>query len=122
MSQEKALATLDEARPFKDKILGVGLDSGEKGNPPEKFIEVFQKASEEGYRLVAHAGEEGMPENIWSAIDKLKVERVDHGVACLNDEKLIEELIAKKIPLTVCPLSNVKLCVFKELNEFPYKD
>lgn len=122
LDQEKALSLLDEARPFKHKIFGVGLDSGEKGNPPEKFMQAFQKAGEDGYRLVAHAGEEGKPENIWSAIDKLKVERVDHGVACLYDEKLIEELIARKMPLTVCPLSNVKLCVFKELNEFPYKD
>ena len=112
LSEEAAFATLDAALPYRDKLIGVGLDSGERGNPPEKFARVFARCRELGLHLVAHAGEEGPPAYIWSALDVLRVERIDHGVACLADPALVERLAAERIPLTVCPLSNVKLCVY----------
>ncbi|MCM8543569.1 MAG: adenosine deaminase [Lentisphaeraceae bacterium] len=117
LSAESAMRTLDDAYEFRDGICAVGLDSSEVGNPPEKFQEVFQKAIEQGYKTVAHAGEEGPPEYIRQALDLLKVQRIDHGVRCLEDKALIERLVKEKIPLTVCPLSNVKLKVFETMSE-----
>ncbi|HEY9239959.1 MAG TPA: adenosine deaminase [Burkholderiaceae bacterium] len=112
LSEEAAFATLDAALPYREQFIGVGLDSSEKGNPPEKFARVFARCKELGLHLVAHAGEEGPPAYIWSALDVLKVERIDHGVACLADPALVARLAAERVPLTVCPLSNVKLCVY----------
>jgi adenosine deaminase len=117
LSEEAALETLEQALPHRDKIVGVGLDSGERGNPPEKFARVFARCKELGLRLVAHAGEEGPPAYIWSALDVLQVERIDHGVRCVEDPALVKRLAAERMPLTVCPLSNVKLCVFKTMAE-----
>ncbi len=121
LSPEDALKTLDQAYPFKDKILGVGLDSSEVGNPPSLFKEVFLRAKEEGYHLVAHAGEEGPPEYVWEAINLLGVKRIDHGVRSIEDKKLIEFLVKESIPLTVCPLSNIKLCVFDDMTHHNIK-
>ena len=115
LSEQEAFESLEQAMPFRDKIVGVGLASGELGNPPEKFTKVFARARELGFRLVAHAGEEGPPSYIWSALDALKVERIDHGVQAFGDAALMQRLAKDKIPLTVCPLSNLKLCVFKTL-------
>lgn len=115
LSEEEALQTLDEALPFRDLILGVGLDSSERGHPPEKFARVFARCRDLGLRLVAHAGEEGPAAYIESALDVLHVERIDHGVRCLEDPALVARLAREGVPLTVCPLSNVKLCVFPEL-------
>lgn len=115
LDEAAALATLEEALPWRELIVGVGLDSSEVGHPPEKFARVFAKARELGLRVVAHAGEEGPPAYIWSALDVLKVERIDHGVQSLKDPALVERLVKERIPLTVCPLSNVKLCVFQSL-------
>jgi adenosine deaminase len=112
LSEEDALATLAQAEPLRDKFVGVGLDSSELGHPPEKFARVFARARELGLRLVAHAGEEGPPAYIESALDVLKVERIDHGVRCLDDPALVERLVHDQVPLTVCPLSNIKLRVF----------
>jgi adenosine deaminase len=117
LSEEAAFETLEQARPFLDRIVGVGLDSGERGNPPEKFARVFERARRLGLRLVAHAGEEGPAAYIWSALDVLKVERIDHGVRCVEDPALVRRLAQDRIPLTVCPLSNVKLCVYPTLGE-----
>ena len=116
LSEEDAFATLDGALPFRDKFIGVGLDSSENGNPPEKFARVFARCRELGLRLVAHAGEEGSAEYIIHALDLLKAERIDHGVHCLGDPRLVRRLAEKRIPLTVCPLSNVKLGVFPALS------
>lgn len=121
LSEESAMATLQEALPFKDKIIAVGLDSGEKGNPPHKFERVFAMARDAGFLTVAHAGEEGPPEYIWESLDLLKVKRIDHGVRAIEDEKLLARLIEEKMPLTVCPLSNIKLCVFKDMKEHNLK-
>jgi adenine deaminase len=115
LSEEAAFATLDAATPFLKEITGVGLDSGERGNPPSKFERVFAKARDLGLRPVAHAGEEGPPAYIVEALDLLKVERIDHGVRCDEDPALVERLVREGIPLTVCPLSNLKLCVVKDL-------
>ena len=115
LSEEEAFATLEEALPFRDKFIGIGLDSGEVGNPPEKFARVFARCRELGFHLVAHAGEEGPPAYIWTALDVLKVERIDHGVQSLQDAALMRRLAQDRIPLTVCPLSNLKLCVFPDL-------
>jgi adenine deaminase len=112
LSEEAAFATLEEALPYRDQFIGVGLDSSERGHPPEKFARVFARCRELGLRLVAHAGEEGPPAYIWSALDVLKVERIDHGVRCVDDPALVARLAAGRVPLTVCPLSNVKLCVY----------
>ena len=121
LSEEQAFQTLEQALPFKSQIAAVGLDSSELGHPPRKFQRVFNKAREEGFLTVAHAGEEGPPSYIWEALNLLKVERIDHGVQCLKDEKLVDHLVEHKIPLTVCPLSNIKLCVFKNLKEHNLK-
>lgn len=115
LSEEEAFATLEQALPFRDLILGIGLDSGEVGNPPEKFARVFARCRELGFHLVAHAGEEGPPAYVWTALDLLKVERIDHGVQSSKDALLMQRLAQDRIPLTVCPLSNLKLCVFPDL-------
>lgn len=117
LDQDSAFETLQQAIPFKDKIIGVGLDSSEKGHPPEKFKDVFQAAIKEGFLTVAHAGEEGPAENIHNSLDLLEVARVDHGVRCVEDPKLVEQLIQNRTPLTVCPLSNTKLKVFQHMSE-----
>ncbi|MGB4346872.1 MAG: adenosine deaminase [Burkholderiaceae bacterium] len=117
LSEAEALATLEEALPHRDKFIGVGLDSSERGHPPEKFARVFARCRELGLRLVAHAGEEGPPAYIRDALDLLHVERIDHGVRCLEDPALVARLAAERIPLTVCPLSNVKLRVFETMQE-----
>jgi len=121
LDEEPCFEVLNEALRHKDKIIGVGLDSSEKGNPPQKFKKLFDKAIQEGFLTVAHAGEEGPPEYIWDSLNLLKVQRIDHGVQCLKDEKLVEVLKEKNIPLTVCPLSNVKLCVFDKLENHNIK-
>jgi adenosine deaminase len=117
LSEDDALATLEAARPFVDQLAGVGLDSGERGNPPSKFARVFEAARALGLRPVAHAGEEGPAGYIREALDLLRVERIDHGVRCDEDDALVERLVAEQIPLTVCPLSNLKLCVVKDLRD-----
>ncbi|MAH52162.1 MAG: adenosine deaminase [Candidatus Pelagibacter sp.] len=121
LDEESGFKILNQALKHKDKIIGVGLDSSELENPPKKFEKLFRKAIEEGFLTVAHAGEEGPPEFIWDSINLLKVKRIDHGIQCLRDEKLVEELIKTQIPLTVCPLSNVKLCVFDRLENHNLK-
>ena len=121
LDERSAFKMLDRANEHKDKIIGVGLDSSEIGHPPKKFERVFKKAIENGFLTVAHAGEEGPPEYIWEALNLLKVKRIDHGVQCLKDSKLVEKLRNDQIPLTVCPLSNIKLCVFNELKQHNLK-
>ena len=121
LDEESGFKVLDQALKHKDKIFGVGLDSSELGNPPKKFEKLFKKASEQGFITVAHAGEEGPTEYIWDSINLLKVKRIDHGVQCLKDEKLVEELKKTQIPLTVCPLSNLKLRVFDKLENHNLK-
>jgi adenosine deaminase len=115
LSEEDAFETLEQAVPYLDKFIGVGLDSSEVGHPPEKFARVFARCRELGLHLVAHAGEEGPPAYVWSALDVLKVERIDHGVQSTKDAQLMKRLAVDRIPLTVCPLSNQKLCVFPNL-------
>lgn len=115
LSEEAAFETLEQALPYKDQIIGVGLDSSEVGHPPSKFERVFAKAREAGFLVVAHAGEEGPAEYVWQALDLLKVNRIDHGVRSEEDETLMARLIAEKMPLTVCPLSNLKLCVVDDM-------
>jgi adenosine deaminase len=122
LSEDEAMATLQEALPFRGWIEGVGLDSAEVGFPPEIFERVFAKATEEGFRKVAHAGEEGPPEYIWQALDLLGVSRIDHGVRCMEDEKLVVRLAKEKTPLTVCPLSNTKLRVFNKMEDHNLKE
>ena len=117
LSGEAALDTLEEAQPFASWIAAVGLDSSEVGNPPSKFSAAFRRAQELGLSAVAHAGEEGPPEYIWEALDLLGARRIDHGVRCLEDDRLVERLVEERIPLTVCPLSNVKLRVFPSVRE-----
>ena len=121
LSEEAALTTLADALPFRGWIEGVGLDSSEVGFPPEKFKRVFVKATDAGLQKVAHAGEEGPPEYIWQALDLLGVSRIDHGVRCMEDPKLVERLVKEKIPLTVCPLSNTKLRVFDKMENHNLK-
>lgn len=121
LSNESAMETLRQALPFKKWIVGVGLDSSEVGHPPETFAPVFDKAREEGFLTVAHAGEEGPAEYIWQALERLKVSRIDHGVRCVEDMQLVNTLIKEQIPLTVCPLSNVKLRIFNSLTEHNLK-
>ena len=121
LSEEAAFETLAQAKPYQDKIIGVGLDSSEVGHPPSKFERVFSEAKAQGYLIVAHAGEEGPPEYIWEALDLLKVNRIDHGVRCEEDEHLMARLIAEKMPLTVCPLSNLKLCVIDDMQQHNIK-
>jgi adenosine deaminase len=115
LSEEAAFKTLDEALPFRELFIGVGLDSAERGHPPEKFARVFAKCRALGLHLVAHAGEEGPPAYIWSALDVLQVQRIDHGVRSVEDAALMQRLAAEGVPLTVCPLSNVKLCVYAQM-------
>jgi len=117
LSEEAAFDTLTQSEPFLDRIIGVGLDSSEKGHPPEKFSRVFAKSRELGLLTVAHAGEEGPAEYIWTAINDLKVSRIDHGVHSTDDPELMAYLIETKLPLTVCPLSNIKLCVFNDMSQ-----
>ena len=117
LSEEAAFETLEQALPYKDQIIGIGLDSSEVGHPPSKFERVFAKAREHGFLIVAHAGEEGPPEYVWEALDLLKVNRIDHGVRSEEDEALTQRLIAEKMPLTVCPLSNLKLCVVDDMKQ-----
>lgn len=121
LSAELALSVLQQALPFKDFIDAVGLDSAEVNNPPSKFLKVFEEARKQGFKTVAHAGEEGPPDYIRQALDLLKVSRIDHGVRCLEDEALVTRLVKEQIPLTVCPLSNVKLRVFKDMKHHPLK-
>ena len=121
LSEDECFKILDKALAHKDKIYGVGLDSSEKGNPPKKFEKLFKKALENEFITVAHAGEEGPPEYIWEALNLLNVHRIDHGVQCLKDEKLVEILTKSQIPLTVCPLSNIKLKVFNTLEDHNLK-
>lgn len=120
-SSASAMQMLELALPFRDRIVGVGLDSAERANPPAKFQTVFDRARAEGFLTVAHAGEEGPPAYIWQALDVLKVARVDHGVRCLEDPKLVERLCRQRIPLTVCPLSNLRLKVVPDLAAHPLK-
>ncbi len=117
LSEDEALATLDEALPYRDKIIGVGLDSSERGHPPEKFARVFDRCRHLGLHLVAHAGEEGPPAYIETALDLLNVERIDHGVRCLESPELVARLARDQVALTVCPLSNVKLRVFDAMDD-----
>ena len=121
LDEKSAFEILDQALIHKDKIIGVGLDSSELDHPPRKFERVFKKAIKNDFLTVAHAGEEGPPEYIWEALSLLKVKRIDHGVQCLQDKKLVQKLLDDQIPLTVCPLSNIKLCVFKKLKNHNLK-
>lgn len=117
LSEEEAFSTLEQAMPHREKIIGIGLDSSERGHPPEKFARVFARCRELGFHLVAHAGEEGPPAYITTALDLLHVERIDHGVRCIDDPLLMQRLAREKMPLTVCPLSNIKLCVFEKMSQ-----
>ena len=121
LSGEDALDILEAARPYRDRLVGVGLDSGEVGNPPERFAEVFEAAHDLGLRRVAHAGEEGPPAYIEGALDVLAVERIDHGVRVEENSELVERVVAESIPLTMCPLSNVKLRVVEALSDHNLK-
>lgn len=121
LSEDDAVATLEAARPYLDDIIAVGLDSGERGNPPSKFERVFARAQELGLRTVAHAGEEGPAAYIREALDLLHVCRIDHGVRCEEDDDLVERLAEEAIPLTVCPLSNLRLCVVRNLGQHNLK-
>ncbi|MDO8889683.1 MAG: adenosine deaminase [Hydrogenophaga sp.] len=121
LSEEDAFATLEAALPYREHFIGVGLDSSEVGHPPSKFSRVFARCRELGLRIVAHAGEEGPPAYIWEALNDLKTERIDHGVRSLEDPVLVTELARRRTPLTVCPLSNLKLCVVNDLRDHPMK-
>jgi adenosine deaminase len=122
LTEADAVRTFQELLPYQKHFVAVGLDSSEKGNPPGKFERVFAQVREAGLKVVAHAGEEGPATYIREAIEKLKAVRIDHGVRCVEDPDLVKELARKQIPLTVCPLSNIKLCVFKKLSEHPLKE
>lgn len=121
LDEDDAMRTLEEALPYRDWLLAVGLDSSEQGHPPRKFERVFRAAREAGLLAVAHAGEEGPPEYIWEALDLLHVRRIDHGVRCLEDPQLVDRLVVEQIPLTVCPLSNIKLRVFDTMHDHNLK-
>jgi adenosine deaminase len=121
LSEDEAIETLQAALPWRDRFIGVGLDSSEVGHPPEKFARVFAQARAWGLHVVAHAGEEGPPAYIWSALDVLQVERIDHGVQAIHDPALMQRLSQSRMPLTVCPLSNLKLCVFSGLKDHNLK-
>lgn len=121
LDADDAMATLEQALPHKDKIIGVGLDSSELGHPPEKFTAVFERAKAEGFYIVAHAGEEGPPQYVYQALDLLKVDRIDHGNRALEDEALTQRIAKEGLALTVCPLSNLKLCVVDELKNHPMR-
>jgi adenosine deaminase len=119
LSEEAAFETLQQALPFRDTIIAVGLDSSELGYPPRKFQRVFEKALAEGFKTVAHAGEEGPHDYICEVLDLLKVSRIDHGVRCIEDVALVQRLVESQIPLTVCPLSNIKLCLYPSMAQHP---
>jgi adenosine deaminase len=121
LDEDDAQRTLDLALAHQDRIMGVGLDSSEVGHPPAKFARVFRRAKDEGFRLVAHAGEEGPPDYIWQALDILGVERIDHGIRAMEDEGLVQRLARDQVPLTVCPLSNLRLKVVEDLSRHPLK-
>lgn len=121
LSEEEAFKTLEQSLPFKHKIKAVGLDSSEKGNPPSKFIRVFEASVKHGYIPLAHAGEEGDADYVWEAIDLLGIQRIDHGNNCLQDENLIADIIDRDLALTVCPLSNTALKVVEDLKDHPLK-
>lgn len=121
LSEDSAFRTLEEALPWKEQLVAVGLDSTEIGNPPQKFEKIYKKAKELGFKAVAHAGEEGPSEYIWDSLNILKIDRLDHGNRALNDEKLIQELKDRKMALTICPLSNDKLQVVKNMKQHPLK-
>ena len=121
LSEAEAFETLEAALPFRDHFIGVGLDSSEVGHPPDKFARVFARCRELGFHIVAHAGEEGPPAYIWQALDVLKAERIDHGVQAVHDAALMQRLAGERVPLTVCPLSNQKLCVFPDLAQHNLK-
>jgi adenine deaminase len=119
LSEAAAFEALEQSLPYQKHFIGIGLDSSEQGHPPEKFSRVFARGRELGLHVVAHAGEEGPPAYIWSALDDLKVQRIDHGVRCLEDPALVARLVKDRMPLTVCPLSNVKLCVVPRMADHP---
>ncbi len=121
LSAAEAMETLEQALPFKDRIAAVGLDSAEIGHPPEKFKDVFDLARRNGFKTVAHAGEEGPAAYIWQALNLLKAKRIDHGVQCMEDPGLVEYLVKKQVPLTVCPLSNIKLRIFNNMRRHNFK-
>lgn len=121
LSETDALATWEEAQPWLNHIVGVGLDSSELGHPPSKFARIFEQAKSAGLKCVAHAGEEGPPEYVWEALDLLGIDRVDHGNRALEDDTLVERLVSEKMTLTVCPLSNLKLCVVHDMLAHPIK-
>ena len=121
LDQDSALATMDQARPWLDRISGVGLDSSELGHPPSKFRQVFDQAADLGLKRVAHAGEEGPPEYIFEALELLGVDRIDHGNRCLEDPALVEILVERQVPLTVCPQSNLRLAVVKRMADHPIR-
>lgn len=121
LGEDEAFATLEQALPHRDRIVGVGLDSSELGHPPSKFQRVFAKAREHGFRIVVHAGEEGPPEYVHEALDLLRVDRIDHGNRSLEDPALVERLVREGMALTVCPLSNLKLCVVDGLTAHPLR-
>jgi len=117
LSEDEAFATLEAALPWRHRFIGVGLDSSERGHPPQKFSRVFARCRELGLHVVAHAGEEGPPDYIRTALDDLRVQRIDHGVRCVDAPSLVAELARRRVPLTVCPLSNVKLCVYRRMED-----
>lgn len=121
LSAAAARETLQRVLPYRNWIVGVGLDSSEVGHPPEKFKVVFDEARDAGLLAVAHAGEEGPPEYVWQALELLRVKRIDHGVRCIEDERLVGRLKEERIPLTVCPLSNVRLRVFDTIDDHNIK-
>lgn len=121
LDEADAERTLDMALPYRDKIIGIGLDSSEQGHPPSKFKHVFRRAREAGFKLVAHAGEEGPPEYVWEALDVLGVDRIDHGNRSLEDAALVRRLAKDEMALTVCPLSNLRLCVVTDMKAHPLR-
>lgn len=121
LDEADAERTLDQALKYRDKIIGVGLDSSENGHPPSKFKKVFYRARQEGFRLVAHAGEEGPPDYVWEAIEVLRVDRIDHGNRSLEDPELVKRIVAAGLALTVCPLSNLRLCGVRDMKDHPLR-
>ena len=121
LDEDDALRALDQAMPHRDRIVGIGLDSSEVGHPPAKFQRAFRRARDAGFRLVAHAGEEGPPSYVWEALDLLGVDRIDHGNRALEDAALVRRIVCDRVPLTVCPLSNLRLCVVGDLGVHPLK-
>ena len=121
LSEEEAFKTLEEAEPWLDRFLGVGLDSSEVGHPPAKFARVFAAARAKGLKLFAHAGEEGPPDYVWEALDVIGIDRIDHGNRALEDSALVDRIVADGLTLTVCPLSNLSLCVVHDLKSHPLR-